>query len=427
MAIVMVDAKAIEALVGLNFTSSGDFNGLPLSAVFKIYTDEAAVRAAVIECIGKDRVSCAFYSVSGNPHIKRIRDLPVERQIELFSTEPSQGVCLYPCAELVREFADVDEYNDRPFTKKMLLGAAQLDWEGFDLGVLERYQNDPRYLFHFYDHSGMLSIGDSASSNAAVLERDQVFLQSFGVGYGEDDSRLAVVFLRYLSGLSPEHQQYWNSFRYPGKVKLHKEYYRSSYLGEWPEYISYIGAILTEMRLINQLTSAVYGQPLFREAYTDEQRPPGFTPFFRPTLKNFNDFVLAMDKLLSENLNHDFFRGRVLLEMERVREDGKIVVERRSSVAMLDAWLRNVVRWKDEDDAIAMIVGPLRRVRRQRQAPAHKLQENEYSTEYDEQQHTIFREVYLGLMNLRMMFARHPKAPPIDVPDYLAEGKIAFA
>jgi hypothetical protein len=423
----MVDPKAVEALIGLHFSRSGDFNGLPLRSLLKIFSDESAVKSALADCIRRERVSGAFASVCENPHIKRFRDLPVEQQVELLSTEPSAGICLYPCADIVREYVDVEEYTNRPFTKKLVLGAAQLDWEGFDLGVLERYQNDPRYHFDFYDHSGTLSIRDSDGANARVPERDKVFLQSFGVGYGEDDKRLAVVFLRYLSDLSPEHQQYWNSFRYNGKVKLHSEYYRSSYLGEWPEFTSYIGAILKEMEIINQLTIGIYGGNLFREIFGDEKRPSGFTPFFRPTLKNFNDFVLAMDKLLSENLSQDFFRGKVALETERAREDGKIVVERRGSIVLLDAWLRKAVKWQDEDEALAAIVGPFRRVRRQRQAPAHMIQEKEYSEEYDAEQHAIFREVYLGLMHLRRMFARHPDAPEIDLPHYLAEGKIAFA
>jgi hypothetical protein len=420
--------RAVEILVGEHFINSGDFNGLLLKALLNGLSDLDAnvTREAVIECVKRGRITCAFASVSVNPHIKRLRDLPIDDQIKLLESEPAEVVCLYPCADVVREQRDVDEYNDRPFTKRLMLAAAQLDWEGFDLGVLERYQNDPRYHFNFYDHSGTLSISDSDGANANVPERDKVFLQSFGVGYAEDDTRLAVAFLRYLSDLSPEHQQYWNSFRHSGLVKLHPEYYRSSYLGEWPEYVSYIEAILTEMRLLNELTSGIWGGTLFRETYKDEQRPTGFTPFFRPTLKNFNDFILSMDKLLSENLDHEFFRGKVELETERVREDGKIVVERRSTLALLDAWLRSAVRWHDEEDAIAAIVGPLRRIRRERQAPAHKLQENEYSKEFDERQHVIFRETYLGLMNLREIFAKHPLAPQLKIPSYLTDGKITF-
>jgi hypothetical protein len=166
-------------------------------------------------------------------------------------------------------------------------------WESFDLGVLERYYNDPRYHFTFHDHAGRLSIGDKAYEDGDIPERDKVLLQTFGIGYDQSDRRVAIVFLRYLKGLSPEHQQYWNSFVCSGAVKLHREYYRSSLLGEFPEYVSYFGAILTEMRLINELTNGVYSVGLFRRLY-GEDRPSELTPFLRPTLKNFNDFSLSM-------------------------------------------------------------------------------------------------------------------------------------
>jgi hypothetical protein len=421
----MTDPRGIELLVVLFFLNSSDFNGLPLTALLRTLGDKPSVREALVGSVRSQRVSCAFSSISSNPHIKRFPDLPVEQQVTQLAAEPASGVCLYPCANLVREHTDVSAFNDRPFTKKLLLGAAQLDWAGFDLAVLERYQNDPRYHFKFYDHSGLLSIGDSANEDNRMPERDKVLLQTFGVGYGDENIRLAVVFLRYLKDLSPEHQQYWNSFLYSGTVKIHPEYYRSSYLGEFPEYTSYFGATLAEMKLINELTEGVYGVGLFREIYDDE-RPSGFTPFFRPTLKSFSDFILAMDKLLSENLNYDFFRGQVPLETEKLREDGKVVVERRSTIALFEEWLRTKIIWQNESDAIDVIIEPLKRVRRLRQAPAHKLVENEYSKEYDEQQHIIFRDVYVSLLNFRATLAGHPEAPAISVPRYLSEGKIAF-
>lgn len=177
--------------------------------------------------------------------------------------------------------------------------------------------------------------------------------------------------------------------------------------------------------MINQLAEGIWSAKLFRDVY-EAGRPAGFTPFFRPTLKSFNEFVLAMDKLLSENLNYEFFRGRVPLERERLREDGKVAVERKSTVALFEEWLRAEIDWADERGAMSAIVGPFRDVRKRRQAPAHKLQEDHYSQGYDDEQHTIFHAVYLSLMHLRLILERHPAAPPVDVPRYLREGKIAF-
>ncbi len=308
----------------------------------------------------------------------------------------------------------------------LLLSAPQLEWLGFDLGVFDRYYNDPRYHFRFLDHGGHLSIRDDVENDSGLGERDRIFLQTFGVGYDEDDRRVAVVFFRYLSDLSPEHQQYWKTFLCEGKIKLHREYYRASFSGEFPEYGSYFAAIVTEIGLINEITKAAFSTALFR-AEPGEDRPVSLTLFFRPTLRNFNDFILALDKLLSENISYDFFRGRFSFENEEERSDGKIVIHKKGSLALLEEWMRSDIRWDDVEEAVSVIVDPLRRVRKLRMSPAHKIEENKFSKEYDEQQHVIVRDVYVSLRHLRMTLAGHPQAPSIRIPQWIEEGKIAFA
>jgi hypothetical protein len=54
------------------------------------------------------------------------------------------------------------------------------------------------------------------------------------------------------------------------------------------------------------------------------------------------------------------------------------------------------------------------------------LVENAYSKEYYKQQHVIFRDVYVALLNFRATLAGHPDAPIISVPRYLSEGRVAF-
>jgi len=420
----MIDTASIEREVAVFFLASSDFNGLPLSSILMKESDRQAALAAVSDLVRAGKINCAFASVSVNPHIKRLPDLPAERQIALLGEEPDR-TCLYPSADLVHQHGRVADFDDRPFSKMLLLGAPQVEAQGFDLGVLERYHSDPRYDFRFFDHAGRIDLTDEASEAGTMLERDDVFLQTFGVGYGEGRVRLAVVYLRYLSRLSPDHQQYWRSFLYRGSFSVHPEYYRSSILGAFPEYGSYAGAILTEMRLINRLVHGIFGKRLFVETH-DENRPSCLGPFFRPTLRNYNEFVLGMDKLLSENLDREFFRGEVALEEEKEREDGKIVVSQRGTISLLNEWLRGAIRWSDEEEAVRVIIKPLQYVRRERQAPAHKLQENNYSAKYDEKQHEIFRDVYVALFNFRATLAEHPNAPAIEVPRYIANGNIAF-
>jgi hypothetical protein len=418
----MTSRDKIETAIVDFYLQSSDFNGLPAASILG---SGSAARPALEALVRDGRVSCVFASVSSNPHIKRYPDLPIEKQLELLSNDDPHGVCLYPCEALIRERFDVTTYDDRPFSQCLLLGEAQLQWRGFDLGVLERYYNDPRYLFQFHDFGGLLSIRDAPSGDSTVPERDKVFLQTFGIGYDAEDSRLAVVFLRYLSDLSPEHQQYWKSFICAGVVKLHPEYYRASYLGQWSEHGSYFEAILAELKLLNELTTVIYGTALFRTELGHE-RPAGLSPFLRPTLRNFNAFILALDKLLSGNINQKFFEGQIQLEYDTQRPDGKIVVTRKGTLALLEEWLRKKIRWDDVEQAIEVVVGPLKRVRALRQSPAHKIQEDEFSKSFDHQQHVIVRDVYTSLSQLRHTVSRHPKAPAIEIPHWIREEKIVF-
>lgn len=89
--------------------------------------------------------------------------------------------------------------------------------------------------------------------------------------------------------------------------------------------------------------------------------------------------------------------------------------------------MRSKIRWNDAEEAVAAIIGPLKQVRALRQGPAHKVEADKFSQDYDAQQHDIVRGVYASLMHLRRTLAKHPKAPKIEIPDWISEGRIAFA
>ncbi len=64
------------------------------------------------------------------------------------------------------------------------------------------------------------------------------------------------------------------------------------------------------------------GRPrLFVEDCSDhsERKPRNFGFLIRPTLEEFNAFVHTLDKLLSENINRDFFGNEIAFETETVR------------------------------------------------------------------------------------------------------------
>ncbi len=72
---------------------------------------------------------------------------------------------------------------------------------------------------------------------------------------------------------------------------------------------SIFSAFLGELTCLNNLANKIFGINLFHKDFDHENRPKEFTFFFLPTLRNYNEFVLLLDKMISDNINKDFFKG----------------------------------------------------------------------------------------------------------------------
>jgi hypothetical protein len=88
------------------------------------------------------------------------------------------GPCAYPERAYLERIVNRDQYQGRPYTTALALGDAELSHRAFDLAVLERYRNDPRYLYQNDDVSGMISIHDEFFGPGKSQERDQISLQT---------------------------------------------------------------------------------------------------------------------------------------------------------------------------------------------------------------------------------------------------------
>ena len=205
-------------------------------------------------------------------------------------------------------------------------------------------------------------------------DRDQVILQTFGFAYDDNMTRAVAVFLKYLSNLSPEHQQIWRTKLLAGKFRLHPDYYKGCILGDWELGISVFEAFIEELKIIKNMCAAMGRPSLFRKTFEDP-RPPNFSFLVRPTQEEFNSFVHTLDKMMSENINKKFFKKEVSHEMEQEREDGKIVVLPMGTIAMFDEWIK--ARFRIEDTKyIDDIITTFKRVRNLRQKPAHIITQN---------------------------------------------------
>ena len=350
------------------YLSSRDFNGLPIENLAHDFNlEESELKNILISLIQEDKISLNFGDIHPNPHIKAFPEESAGKQIAKLQNSNLENVCAYPSDSHLAFEVDPLEYEDRPFTRRLALGEPQLFYESFDLSVLEFYRNDPRYYYTNNDISGSICIRNEYFESEEIPPSDQVLLQTFGFSYDSKLNRAVAVFLRYLSDLSPQHQQLWNAKIVQGDYKLHPDYFRSSILGEWSEHISIFDAFIEELHHINEMCKLMNRPPLFKNEL--KGKPRGFCFLIRPTLKEYNDFVHLLDKAISENINRKFFLNDVQFEYDEIRNNGKVVVHRKGTIQILDEWLRLKFITRDRKP-IEEMIDTFKEIRNLRQRPA---------------------------------------------------------
>jgi hypothetical protein len=347
-------------------------------------------------------------------------------QLAKLSEENIGGVCVYPSPGEIRNNSDLLGYGDRPYTLRLALAEPQLIPVFFDLSVLENYFRDPRYTCWFGDGEGHISLSDKAYFSEHMAERDKTSLQTFGIGYDKNRNRVVVVFLRYLSGLSPEHQQAWKTHELLGPCTMNSDYESASIWGAWPEYISVYSAFIQEQVEINKLSQLIGKVPLFRATYEENDRPMGFSPMLRPTRQNLDDFAHLLDKMLSDNMDKRFFQDDIPLEEEIERRDGAVEKRTLGTIALLERWLKKRYRDAAGKDISLEVIAPLKRIRTARQPAAHAIGQNEYDDTFPKQQDEILGQATTALTKLRLILSSHPMAKGFEAPEFLDGDKIVF-
>jgi hypothetical protein len=443
--------KVLQKIVD-HYANSTDYNGIPLTKLAdELEIDYLNLLSLISTLIEEDDVS-----IQGgiNPHI--IRDGHYEKDVQLrlleeaknnkattfatftFPTDPSNPeranettttelvyeshlLCAYPSLEYLKNNS-VANSELFPITNYLRLGDAQLKPLFFEIDVLERYFNDPRYLFEFGDYSGHISVSDPEDNPTTLKKSDIVVLQSFGLGYDEFDNRVVVAFPRDLAHLSSEHQIYWNSKLIASPCKMVKEY-RDNIDGSWNFSLSLFSAVIEEIGVINEMTEKIKGKKLFRETFEEDNKPKEFTFFTSPTLVNYESFIGLLDKMISENINKSFFKGEVE-EFELIPiSEGIVEKKQKGTIRLLEEWLKLKYKVQDESE-IDELLQSFKEVRKERQKPAHKISENIYDSKFFRMQMVILEKVYITLKRLRMIFHTHPDAMEVEIPELLLQGKI---
>lgn len=407
------------------YFDSDDFNGLPVYAITKKHGVAAGdLEPDIRALIQENKIEVWFGNVHPNPHIKAFSWVTKEQQIEfLDSIGLSDHCCIYPSQTTLASEPRAANYADRPYTHEIAKGAGQLDYRAFELSVLEFYRNDPRYYYQTDGINGSICIDDAFFDSASVPEKDQVLLKTFGFAYDDDLNRFAASFIRYLADLSSEHQQIWKAKEVKGQHKLHPDYYRNNIIGDWGVKISIFEAFTEELSAINKMCSLMGRPELFRQTFA-QNCPKEFGFLLRPTLSEFNAFVLLLDKMLSDNINTGFFTD-IDKEYEEERSDGKILVRKKGTIAMLEEWIRRNFR-PQAPEPIDFLFQTLRNVRKLRQKPAHAINENAFDQKYFREQRSLVMDSYNAVRVIRLILANHPavRRNPPEISEYVRDGKI---
>ena len=397
-----IDGKTVESRVICHYLTSGDYKGLLLSRLASdLGADPKSLLEIVVRLVKAGRVSLPA-PFQTNPHVK-LFDSPVEKQLLWFDDQETRPICLYPTAASVAEAVDLNTYDDTPFTKLMVLAYPKGDPFAFRISVLDSYQDDPRYEFRFNGFSGWIRTLDQSVDQ--LEESDRLNL-NFGLGYDERGDRVVVVPLYRLDMLPGRQQRIWKENLAESLIGASRDYVTAAILGQWVEAVSVYDAIVLEQVEINKLFELMGRRPLFRTTF-EETRPPQFSFFVKPTRKSYEDFVGLLDKMLSDNLSIAAFREDVERRDHKSRPKG--------SITMLEEWLD--VRFPTAPcGARLAIIKPLREVRRLRQKPAHKIEQDTYDRKFYTLQDDLVWKVFEALRNLRCLLATDPSVSSYEPP-----------
>ena len=300
------------------------------------------------------------------------------------------------------------------YSYKLKKGGNNLKLVYFERAVLDRYKHDPRFKVVEYGVGGYLSIKDEYYLDESVLESEKVAIQSFVKGYKHNGTEVVGTLLIYLSQLSPEHQNYWASYEVAEVCKMDADSFQQEFMAEFTDRVSPFDAILQELKEINQLCDLMGEPHLFIKVF-DIEDIDRFGWITKPTMGEFSALVHILDKLFSENLNKDFFRGKIPLKDNSDKDKG--------TISLLEEYMNTKIRFPDPGPKDEMI-GVFRSIRKDRQKPAHKVSKDKYDPKYLKLQKDLIYSSYSAIRTLRLIFMNHPKTRRYKPPEGLQKGRI---
>ncbi|HHU03252.1 MAG TPA: AAA family ATPase [Christensenellaceae bacterium] len=394
------------------YLGSSEFNGLP------IYTMKNYDYEILSELINNQYILVLSEREVNNPHIKAFNyNIPIEKQKSNISELRLHSV-LYPTPKALDT---ISPDLSKPYTALLQKGEAQFKIVFFNIEILERYANNPQFKIIDFGYRGSILPNDELYDDETL---EYEYIKDYGMAYIDQPEleRAIGVFVCDLSKLSSQKQMLWKGFEINDNVKckVHKHFYDNLICGEWVADYWIFHALIEEMKIINEQCEKMGIPKLFNKTFDNDpyNTPDGYRNIFLPTLKNYYDFVLVLEKMVIHNISYNAFQKNSYLisAVKRKDESGND----KGSLQMLEEWLMKNIR--TQENLRNLIIEPLRYIRSLRQKPAHELSSNVYDVSLYQKQHDLIEDTYSAIRAIRLLFSNHPNAKEVCIPKYLKSG-----
>ncbi|HEY4519294.1 MAG TPA: AAA family ATPase, partial [Candidatus Paceibacterota bacterium] len=163
------------------------------------------------------------------------------------------------------------------------------------------------------------------------------------------------------------------------------------------------------------------GISLINKTFEYDEKPENFGFLILPTLREYELFCHTLDRMMSDNLNKEFFKDKI---SESDLPDGETMEKIDNQlIRKLEIWINKTVRFSDHGPKDEMFK-TFREIRGLRSKPAHSYFKNEWNLRFYEDQKKLIKQAYTAIRTLRLILANHRNTKSVEVPDWLFNGEI---
>lgn len=279
------------------YLETTEYNGVPVRSL-PYGSDDI-----LCQLIDEDKIEIVSANDAINPHIKAF-DVKTDKKTQKDNIRNKDVLSVVYPSKLALTGVDTDP--TMPYSSMLRKGVGQLEILYFNVEILERYVNNPKFFIIDHGYRGSIYPEDKYLEDKEI---ENEYVKNYGIAYidGSTFERAVAAFVYDLSKLTAQKQQLWRAFELGSQDKchVHPGFIKNLILGEWVTEMWIFHAIIDEMKTINSMCMAMNIPPLYHHTYGIHfsEMPEGYRNILLPTKKNYYDFVLVIEKMLVHNIS----------------------------------------------------------------------------------------------------------------------------